>query len=161
MDCSCWPALCVCVGSHEFESPGTQDKLKALGCCQPWSLPVCVHSAALSWRGSNHWLPWGHSARDRWGWQQAFPVPPPHPAGGLYTPVGHSLWWPTHLLPGLSELLSHKGPFPWGSVMGDMNKTVPFALAMGILTFPSMECGRQGCGQQGKRSHSKNTMIVA
>lgn len=46
-------------------------------------------------------------------------------------------------------------------VMGDMNETVPFALAVGILTFPSMECGRQGCGQQGKRSHSKNTTIMA
>ena len=115
VDCSCWPALYVCVGSHEFESPRTQDKLKALGCCQPWSLPVCVHG--LAWRGSNHGLPWGHSARDGRGWQRVFPVPPPHPDGGLYTPVGHSLWWPTHLLPGLSDLLSHKGPFPWGSAL--------------------------------------------
>lgn len=45
-------------------------------------------------------------------------------------------------------------------VMGDMNETVPFALAVGIFTFSSMECGRQGCGQQGKRSHSKNTTIM-
>ena len=59
----------------------TQDQLKALGCCQPWSLPVCGHG--LAWRGSNHGLPWGHSARDGRGWQRVFPVPPPHPDGGL------------------------------------------------------------------------------
>lgn len=126
---------------------------------------MCVSTFQL-WPGGalTTALPWGHSTLEGQGWQRVVPVCPPHPAGGLHTTCPAVLWG-LPSLPRTFRPARQQGAFPTGvctcwEVMGSVNDTVPFTLAMISLASPSMVCGGRGCGQQGKRSHSKNSMTV-